>query len=107
MSKYSGIVATPSKERTYELIRSPIITEKTTLISEYNQVTFKVPLDADKFEIKAAVEQLFKVKVTAVNTLRQKGKIKRFRGRPGKRVDVKKAIITLAEGDSIDVTTGV
>ena len=91
----------------YEIIRAPVITEKATLITEYNQVSFKVPLDATKPEIKAAVESLFKVKVTNVNTLRQKGKTKRFRGHLGKRNDTKKAIVTLAEGDSIDVTTGV
>ena len=95
-----------SDERKYEVIRAPIITEKATLITEHNQVTFRVAMDATKPEIKAAVEDLFKVKVTAVNTLRQKGKTKRFRGRRGKRVDTKKAIVTLAEGQSIDVTTG-
>ena len=99
--------AGPSKGRMYEIIRRPVITEKATLLSEFNQVSFNVPLDATKPEIKAAVEALFKVKVTAVNTLRQKGKTKRFRGRVGKRVDTKKAIVTLAEGQSIDVTTGV
>ncbi|MEE9545275.1 MAG: 50S ribosomal protein L23 [Rhodospirillales bacterium] len=107
MSKFSGITANPSKERIYELIRSPIMTEKSTLLSEFNQVSFRVPLNASKPEIKAAVEELFKVNVTAVNTLRQKGKVKLFRGRRGKRVDIKKAIVTLAEGQSIDVTTGV
>jgi large subunit ribosomal protein L23 len=107
MSKYSGITANPSKERIYELIRSPIVTEKSTLLSEFNQVSFRVPLNASKPEIKAAVEELFKVNVTAVNTLRQKGKVKLFRGRPGKRVDIKKAIVTLAEGQSIDISTGV
>ncbi|MCP5367385.1 MAG: 50S ribosomal protein L23, partial [Hyphomicrobiales bacterium] len=91
----------------YELIRAPIITEKSTLLSEHNQVSFRVPLNASKLEIKAAVEDLFKVKVAAVNTLRQKGKIKMFRGRKGKRNDTKKAVVTLAEGHSIDVTTGV
>jgi large subunit ribosomal protein L23 len=96
-----------SRERMYELIRSPIITEKTTNASEQNKVVFRVPVDADKREVKAAVEGLFKVKVTAVNTLRQKGKTKRFRGRPGMRSDVKKAIVTLAEGSKIDVTTGI
>jgi large subunit ribosomal protein L23 len=100
-------VTSLGKERMYEIIRSPLITEKTTLISEHNQVSFRVPLEATKPEIKAAVEGLFKVKVTAVNTLRQQGKVKRFRGRPGKRPDTKKAIVTLAEGNSIDVTTGV
>lgn len=108
MSKYSSKKApTPSAERMYELIRAPIVTEKATLLSEFNQVSFRVPLDATKHEIKAAVENLFKVKVTAVNTLRQKGKVKRFRGRLGKRVGTKKAILTLAEGHSIDITTGV
>jgi large subunit ribosomal protein L23 len=91
----------------YEIIRSPMITEKATLLSEHNQVSFRVPLDASKPEIKAAVEKLFEVKVTAVNTSRQKGKVKRFRGVVGKRADTKKAIVTLAEGNSIDVTTGV
>jgi len=95
-----------SAERAYEIIRRPLITEKATLISEHNQVTFLVSLDASKPEIKAAIETLFKVKVNAVNTLRQKGKIKRFRGRPGQRAEIKKAIVTLAEGQSIDVTTG-
>lgn len=94
-------------ERMYEIIRSPVITEKATLLSEHNQVTFQVPLDACKPEIKVAVEKLFDVKVTAVNTLRQKGKRKVFRGRRGVRSDTKKAIVTLAEGQSIDVTTGV
>lgn len=96
-----------SVQRKYEVIQAPLITEKTTLISEYNQVTFRVPLNASKPEIKAAIEDLFKVKVTAVNTLRSKGKTKRWRGRPGRRTDFKKAIVTLAEGNSIDVTTGV
>ena len=97
----------PNRGRSYEIIRSPVVTEKSTLLSEFNQVTFRVPLDATKPEIKMAVEDLFKVKVTKVNTLRQKGKVKRFRGHLGKRVDVKRAIVTLAEGDSIDITTGV
>lgn len=94
-------------ERMYEIIRSPVITEKATLLSEHNQVTFRVPLDACKPEIKLAVEKLFNVKVTAVNTLRRKGKLKAFRGRRGERSDTKKAVVTLAEGQSIDVTTGV
>ncbi|KIM00032.1 LSU ribosomal protein L23p (L23Ae) [Paramagnetospirillum magnetotacticum MS-1] len=96
-----------SKERMYDVVRAPVITEKATMGSEFRQVTFKVPLDATKPEIKAAVEGIFGVKVTAVNTLIAKGKVKRFRGRPGVRSDVKKAIVTLAEGHSIDVTTGV
>lgn len=98
---------TISKERMYDIIRAPVITEKATMGSEHNQVTFKVPLDASKPEIKAAVEGVFGVKVTAVNTLVAKGKVKRFRGRVGQRSDVKKAVVTLAEGNSIDVTTGV
>ena len=106
LSKYSGKV-TPSLERKFELIRSPIITEKSTLLSEFNQVSFRVPMDASKPEIRAAVEDLFKVSVTAVNTLIAKGKTKKFRGRPGKRIDTKKAIITLAKGQSIDISTGV
>jgi len=98
---------TVSRQRTYEVVRSPLVTEKSTLASEHNQVVFKVPLDASKPEIKAVVEDLFKVKVKAVNTLRQKGKTKKFRGRPGRRSDVKKAYVTLEEGHSIDVTTGI
>lgn len=96
-----------SRERMYEIIRQPVITEKTTNASEQNKVVFRVPLDSDKREVKAAVEGLFKVKVTAVNTIRVKGKTKRFRGRPGQRSDTKKAIVTLAEGSKIDVTTGI
>ena len=91
----------------YDVILSPVVTEKTTMGSEHNQVTFRVPLTATKPEIKAAVEKLFKVQVKAVNTLRQQGKVKRFRGQIGKRPDTKKAIVSLAEGQSIDVTTGV
>ena len=90
----------------YDVIRAPLITEKSTLVSSHNQVVFRVPLKATKPEIKRAIEALFKVNVTAVNTLITKGKIKRFRGRPGQRGDVKKAFVTLAEGQSIDVTTG-
>ena len=96
-----------SKERMFEVIRRPLITEKATLISEHNQVAFEVAMDASKPEIRAAVEELFKVKVTGVNTLIQKGKAKVFRGRKGRRDDMKKAVVTLADGESIDVTTGV
>ena len=98
---------TVSQQRKYEVVRRPVITEKATLLSEFNQVTFVVALDASKPEIKAAIEDLFKVKVKRVNTIRQNGKTKRFRGRLGKRADTKKAIVTLAEGHSIDITTGV
>jgi large subunit ribosomal protein L23 len=90
-----------------DVILFPVITEKATLGSENNQVTFRVPLNANKFAIRAAVEELFNVKVKAVNTLRQQGKRKRFRGIPGKRPDYKKAIVTLEDGQSIDVATGI
>jgi large subunit ribosomal protein L23 len=92
--------------RHYDVIVSPAITEKSTLVSEYNQVVFNVAKTATKPEIKAAVEALFGVKVTAVNTLLRKGKTRRFRGFAGKKKDVKKAIVTLAEGQTIDVSTG-
>ena len=101
------IVVKLSKERMYDIVRSPVITEKATLGSEHGQVTFRVPLGATKPEIKAAVEGIFDVKVTAVNTLVSKGKTKSFRGRKAIRSDVKKAMVTLAEGQSIDVTTGI
>ncbi|MCA1748297.1 MAG: 50S ribosomal protein L23 [Parasphingopyxis sp.] len=91
----------------YDVIKGPHITEKSTLLSENNAVVFKVAADATKPAIKAAVEALFDVKVTGVNTLVQKGKTKRWRGRPYRRSDLKKAVVTLAEGDSIDVTTGI
>lgn len=96
-----------SKERMYDIIRAPVITEKTSMGSEHNQVTFRVPLDASKPEIKVAIEDLFSVQVRAVNTLIHKGKTRRFRGRRGKQNDVKKAVVTLAKGDSIDITTGI
>ncbi len=95
-----------SKEKHYDIIRSPVITEKSTLLSEHNQVMFNVAKTATKPEIKAAVEALFEVKVSAVNTLNRKGKVKRFRGMVGRQSDVKKAIVTLEDGQSIDVTTG-
>ena len=95
-----------SREQYYDVIRAPVITEKSTIAGENNQVVFKVALDADKKVIKEAVEALFDVKVKAVNTLRRKGKTKRFRGVPGKQNDIKKAIITLEDGHAIDVTTG-
>ena len=92
--------------RHYDVIVAPVITEKSTLVSDNNQVVFKVAPKATKPEIKAAVEALFGVKVTAVNTLVRKGKTKRFRGTVGRQSDVKKAVVTLAEGQSIDVSTG-
>lgn len=91
----------------YDVIKGPHITEKSTLLSENNAVVFRVAADATKPAIKAAVEALFDVRVTGVNTLVQKGKSKRWRGRPYRRSDLKKAVVTLAEGDSIDVTTGI
>ena len=96
-----------SREAMYEILRAPLITEKMTQVSERGQFGFKVPLSATKPEIAAAVEGLFNVKVKSVNTLIQKGKAKRFKGRPGQRSDVKKAIVTLAEGQSIDFTNTV
>ncbi|MHB9879739.1 50S ribosomal protein L23 [Pacificimonas sp. ICDLI1SI03] len=91
----------------YDVVRAPIITEKSTMMSEHNQVAFQVAKSASKPEIKAAVESLFDVKVTAVNTMIAKGKVKRWKGRPYQRADVKKAIVTLADGDMIDITSGV
>ena len=90
----------------YDVIRRPVITEKSTAASEHNKVIFVVDGSATKPEIKAAVEALFKVKVTAVNTLNRKGKTKRFRGIVGRQSDQKRAIVTLAEGQMLDVTTG-
>ncbi len=94
-----------SKESLYEVIRSPVITEKATALTERNQVSFRVAIGATKPEIKVAVETLFGVTVLGVNTMITKGKTKRFRGRPGQRADVKKAIVQLADGQSIDFTT--
>lgn len=90
----------------YDVIVSPVITEKSTEASEHNQVVFRVAKTASKPAIKAAVEALFSVKVTGVNTLVRKGKVKRFKGVKGRQSDVKHAIVTLADGQSIDVTTG-
>ena len=95
-----------TETRHYDVIVAPVITEKATMASESNQVVFKVAPDATKPAIKSAVEALFGVKVKAVNTLVRKGKVKRFRGQLGKRSDVKKAYVTLEEGNTIDVTTG-
>ena len=92
--------------RHYDTILAPVITEKATYLSEHNKVVFRVAMDATKHEIAEAVQELFKVTVVKVNTIVTKGKTKRWRGRPGRRNDVKKAIVTLAEGQSIDVATG-
>lgn len=90
----------------FDIVRNPVITEKATIASEQDKVVFDVAIDASKPQIKAAVEQLFSVKVKSVNTLVRKGKEKRFRGRVGQRKDVKKAIVTLVAGQSIDIATG-
>lgn len=95
-----------AKPEHYDVIRKPIITEKATMASEAGAVVFQVAMDATKPEIKEAVEAVFGVKVKAVNTTVTKGKTKRFRGRPGERSDKKKAYVTLEEGNTIDVTTG-
>lgn len=102
-------MAKPTKaidNRHYDVIVAPHITEKSTLLSEQNAVVFKVARDASKPEIKAAVEAIFDVAVTNVNTIVQKGKTKRWKGAPYQRSDMKKAIVTLREGQSIDVTEG-
>jgi large subunit ribosomal protein L23 len=91
----------------YDIVLSPVITEKATMAAQYNQVTFKVARDASKPQIKQAVEQIFGVKVLGVNTLNQQGKTKRFRGRLGYRPAFKKAMVRLAEGQTIDVGTGI
>jgi len=95
-----------TKAEQYDVIRRPIITEKATMASENGAVVFEVAIDANKPQIKEAVESLFNVKVKAVNTTITKGKVKRFKGQLGKRKDVKKAYVTLVEGNTIDVTTG-
>ncbi|HKL68159.1 50S ribosomal protein L23 [Salibaculum sp.] len=95
-----------AKAEHYDVIRKPVITEKSTMASEAGAVVFEVAIDANKPQIKEAVESLFGVKVKAVNTTITKGKTKRFRGQPGRRNDVKKAYVTLEEGNTIDVTTG-
>ena len=93
--------------RHYDVVLAPHITEKSTMVSEYNAVVFKVAGTASKPDIKAAVEALFNVSVTKVNTIVTKGKTKKWKGQPYKRSDVKKAIVTLAEGQSIDITSGI
>ncbi|RBI84395.1 50S ribosomal protein L23 [Rhodosalinus halophilus] len=95
-----------AKPEHYDVIRKPVITEKSTMASEHNAVVFEVAIDAAKPQIKEAIEALFGVKVKAVNTTITKGKTKRFRGISGRRKDVKKAYVTLEEGNTIDVTTG-
>ncbi len=101
--KQAAVVET----RHYDVVLAPHITEKSTMLSEHNAVVFKVASDASKPEIKAAVEALFNVKVTGVNTMVAKGKSKRWKGKPYRRSDSKKAVVTLAEGNSIDITSGI
>ena|SRR5690242_9577806 len=98
---------TATDARHFDVVLAPHITEKSTMVSEHNAVVFKVASKASKPEIKAAVEALFNVKVTNVNTIVTKGKTKRWKGTPYQRSDMKKAIVTLAEGQSIDITEGV
>ncbi len=95
-----------AKAEHYDVIRKPVITEKATMTSENNAVVFEVAMESNKPQIKEAVEALFGVKVKAVNTTITKGKVKRFRGQIGKRKDIKKAYVTLEEGNTIDVSTG-
>ncbi|MEM1075310.1 MAG: 50S ribosomal protein L23 [Pseudomonadota bacterium] len=95
-----------AKAEHYDVIRKPVVTEKATMTSENGAVVFEVAMESNKPQIKEAVEALFGVKVKAVNTTITKGKAKRFRGQLGKRKDVKKAYVTLEEGNTIDVTTG-
>jgi large subunit ribosomal protein L23 len=96
-----------SQDKAYDTILRPIVTEKSTMLAEQNKIGFVVPMSATKPEIKAAVELLYKVNVEAVNTSVLKGKTKRFRGVLGRRIDQKKAIVTLADGQSIDLMQGV
>lgn len=95
-----------SDYRLYDVIERPVVTEKSTVLSEHNKVVFRVSATADKTQIKAAVEQIFGVKVVKVNTINIEGKTKRFRGNLGKRSDIRKAVVTLAKGESIDLAAG-
>ena len=106
MSKATKHVETAAKPEHYDLIKRPVITEKATMASEHGAVVFQVAMDATKPQIKEAIEAIFSVKVKAVNTTITKGKVKKFRGRMGERSDKKKAYVTLEEGNTIDVTTG-
>lgn len=96
-----------NEARLYDVIRTPVITEKSTALSESNKIVFKVPVDSNKKEVKEAVEKIFGVKVASVNTVKVHGKTKRFKGKIGKRSDAKKAIVTLKDGESVDVFGGV
>ena len=96
-----------SENKAYQVILNPLVTEKSTQLSEFNKVVFSVPVNATKLEIKTSVEKIFSVKVKAINTILLKGKVKRFKGVLGKRSNTKKAIVTLAPGDTIDLSAGV
>ena len=100
-------MTTVSSEKIFEIIRNPMISEKSTLVSQYNYYVFKVSPKSNKSEIKQAIEKLFNVKVLSVNTLNQEGKVKKFRNRPGKRANFKKAFVKLAEGNTIDTSVEV
>ena len=107
LKRKTKVAASPATARNYDVIVSPVITEKSTMISEQNKIVFNVRLDANKQEVKEAIQNIFGVKVVSVNTLVRLGKEKRFRNTIGKQSDVKKAIITLAEGQSINLEGGV
>ena len=107
MIKYKNKFNEVDLNKSYKIILKPIVTEKATKLSEYNKVVFEVASKSNKNEIKGAVEKLFSVKVRAVNIINVKGKVKRFKGVLGKRNDIKKAVITLEEGNTIDISAGV
>ena len=96
-----------SQNKAYQVILKPLVTEKSSLLSEYNKIVFSVPINATKLEVKSSIEKIFSVKVKSVNTILLKGKIKRFKGLLGKRSNTKKAIVTLAPGNTIDLSAGV
>ena len=96
-----------SQNKAYQVILKPLVTEKSSLLSEYNKMVFSVPINATKLEVKSSIEKIFSVKVQAVNTILLKGKVKRFKGVLGKRSNTKKAIVTLAPGNTIDLSAGV
>ena len=96
-----------SQNKAYQIILNPLITEKSTQLSEHNKLVFSVPINTTKLEVKSSIEKIFSVKVKAVNTVLQKGKVKRFKGILGRRPNTKKAIVTLAPGNTIDLSTGV
>ena len=100
-------MASISQGRSYEVIRSPLISEKSTFVSQFNHYVFKVSIDSKKHEIKSAIEKIFSVKVVSVNTLIHKGKKKRFKGKIGKRIDIKKAYIKLEKDNTIDISVGI